>query len=232
VSPASREPGAAPVARHSNRSHSGGPLSRHASGMHPTTRGDRHDPPPRPPRLRGHPGRGSRRRVDDGRGDTSVVYDRDPAPGIWQPPPTGMAAAWLGFVDPIVLDEPVELDGPDALGSAAYAADYEEVRTVGRKTATAAERSEEQTAIARFFATNPIPVYRNALFVRRLVHPVLAAEVRHRVLAPVPGDRRSGGRRQPRHRPGDRVGAARAEPALRRLHQRPRRARRVARSPG
>ena len=101
-------------------------------------------------------------RVDDGRNDPTVVYDRDPAPGIWQPPPGGlMLAAWLGFVDPVVDVAPVALDGPDPLTSPAYAADYEEVRTLGSTTSTA--RTNEQTAIARFFAANSVFMYRDAL---------------------------------------------------------------------
>src|SRR5262249_1583889 len=31
-------------------------------------------------------------RKDDGRNDTSIVYNRPAAPGVWQPPPTGMLA--------------------------------------------------------------------------------------------------------------------------------------------
>ena len=40
-------------------------------------------------------------RVGDGRNAT-VVYSKPPAPGIWQPPATGMALAWLGFLKPVV----------------------------------------------------------------------------------------------------------------------------------
>ena len=100
-------------------------------------------------------------RVGDGRDDTSVVYAKPAAPGIWQPPATGMALAWLGFVDPVVDVPPVALDGPDPLTSAAYASDYNEVRVVGSTTSTT--RTAEQTAIATFMAPNVIPVYRDAL---------------------------------------------------------------------
>lgn len=100
-------------------------------------------------------------RVGDGRNDTTIVYAKAPAPGVWQPPATGMALAWLGFVDPVVDVPPVALDGPDPLTSAAYAADYNEVRRLGSTTSTA--RTAEQTAIAQFMAPNVVPVYRDAL---------------------------------------------------------------------
>lgn len=107
-------------------------------------------------------------RVGDGRFNSAIVYSKPPAPGIWQPPPTGMALAWLGFLKPVVDIEPVALDGPDPIGSAAYAADYHEVASVGSTTSTT--RTEEQTAISRFFANNVNGAYRLA------VCDVLAAE--------------------------------------------------------
>ena len=100
-------------------------------------------------------------RVGDGRNDASVVYSKAPAPGIWQPPATGMALAWLGFVDPVVDVPFVALDGPDPLTSAAYAADYNEVRLLGSTTST--DRTAEQTAIANFFVPNAVATYRDAL---------------------------------------------------------------------
>ena len=42
-----------------------------------------------------------------------------------------MAAAWLGFVDPIVHIQKVSSTGPTGCGSAAYANDYDEVRDLG-----------------------------------------------------------------------------------------------------
>jgi hypothetical protein len=101
-------------------------------------------------------------RVGDGRGDASVVYSKTPGIGVWQPAPGGvMAIAWLAFLDPVVDVSPVVLDGPDPLGSAAYARDYEEVRTVG--STVPGPRTGEQTAIAQFFARNPVLEYRDAL---------------------------------------------------------------------
>lgn len=108
-------------------------------------------------------------RVGDGRnnvfadGSTVAPYAKAPAPGIWQPPASGMALFWLGFVKPVIDVEPVEVDGPDALTSRAYTRDYEEVRKVGELNAPLTVRSQEQTDIAKFFANNPVPMYRGAL---------------------------------------------------------------------
>jgi len=94
-------------------------------------------------------------RVDDGR-NAPITYSRPPAPGVWQPPATGMAVAWLGFVDPLVLRRPIAVDGPDALTSAAYAADYAEVKRMGSATAPLSDRSAQQTETARFFNDSSI----------------------------------------------------------------------------
>lgn len=99
-------------------------------------------------------------RVGDGRNDTSIVYTvPTPVPvGVWAPVPAipgGMLAPWLGFVDPLVVDGPVAVNGPDALGSPGYTADYNEVKLVG--SAGSASRTPTQTEIALFFATsNPV----------------------------------------------------------------------------
>lgn len=101
-------------------------------------------------------------RVGDGRFDTTIVYQKDAAPGVWQPAPGGvMALAWLGFLKPVVDVEPVALDGPDPLGSAAYAADFKEVAGIGSTTSTT--RTPDQTAIAQFMAMNVNIAYRNAV---------------------------------------------------------------------
>ena len=67
--------------------------------------------------------------------------DPDPEPGEWRPTPPAfapMAFAWLGFVDPLLLPSPTSIDpgGPDALDSADYAADLDEVRRIGRSGST------------------------------------------------------------------------------------------------
>ncbi|MFC5176241.1 vanadium-dependent haloperoxidase [Nocardioides taihuensis] len=116
-------------------------------------------------------------RVGDGRGNASIVYSQEPGPGVWQPPVGGgMALAWFGFLKPVIDVPTVTLDGPDPLGSAAYARDYNEVKRVGRDVADLADRSAEQTAIARFFAGTPVDnavgFYRDALCRYLDAHPL------------------------------------------------------------
>lgn len=106
-----------------------------------------------------------RSRSDDGRGDTSIVYDREAAPGVWPavpaPPEGGMLAPWLGFVDPLLDPRPIPVDGPDPLTSPRYATDYLEVKRTGSTTST--HRSPYMTDTAYFFAVNPIPQLANAI---------------------------------------------------------------------
>lgn len=101
-------------------------------------------------------------RVNDGRNDSTIIYQRDPAPGVWQPPsplppsaPNGMLAPWLGFVKPVLLRQPIDprgVDGPPALTGATYTAEFAEVKRVGSLASTA--RTDDQTETARFFNSN------------------------------------------------------------------------------
>lgn len=101
-------------------------------------------------------------RAHDGRNDGSIVYAKAPAPGVWQPPaapppappapPGGMLAPWLGFVRPLILHRPIRVDGPDPLTSAEYAADYNEVKSLGAATSSA--RTPAQADTANFFNSN------------------------------------------------------------------------------
>jgi hypothetical protein len=105
-------------------------------------------------------------REGDGRDDSSIVYDKEPAPGVWQPEEgASMLAPWLGFVDPLVLRHRIRSNGPDELTSGAYARDHHEVRTVG--AATGADRTDHQTETARFFTPNNAVMFGDALL-RRL----------------------------------------------------------------
>ncbi len=109
-------------------------------------------------------------RVGDGRNDASIVYTvPNPVPvGVWAPvapPPSGgMLAPWLGFVDPLVVNGPVAVDGPNALGSPEYATDYNEVKDVGVAAGSPTSRTQAQTDVAVFFATsNPVAQLHGAL---------------------------------------------------------------------
>ena len=112
-------------------------------------------------------------RVDDGR-NTQVSYNKPAEAGIWQPPASGMAVPWLGFVKPLVLQKPVNVDGPDPIGSAAYAADFNEVKRVG--SATSSERTAAQTDTANFFSVNPVLQLRVALLDHLDSHPLSLAQ--------------------------------------------------------
>ena len=101
-------------------------------------------------------------RVGDGRNDTSIVYSKAPALGVWQPPPTGMAPAVA------------RLRGPRRRratgGRRRPRPDHERgLRRGLRGGAHARVRSPGPTGppsrrpIALFFGGNPVLTYRNAL---------------------------------------------------------------------
>lgn len=101
-------------------------------------------------------------RAGDGYGDATRVYAKAPATGVWQPAPGGvMAAAWVGFLRPVVTIAPVVLDGPDPVGSAAYRVDHDEVRRLG--SATSVERTAQQGQTALFLNYITPLQYRDAL---------------------------------------------------------------------
>src|SRR5216110_1153254 len=92
-------------------------------------------------------------RLNDGRfGPPAVLYP--PAPGIWRPTPPNFAndpASWLGNVLPFIVPsaEMLRTDGPNALTSAAYAEDFNEVKKLGSLTSTT--RTADQTDAAIFW---------------------------------------------------------------------------------
>lgn len=102
-------------------------------------------------------------RVGDGRFDTSITLSTTFGPGVWDVPPTGMTAPWLGFVRPLAVPSPtwIRLGGPDPLTSHKYAADFAEVKTKGAKTGST--RTAKQTETAMFYSVNPNPQYNAAL---------------------------------------------------------------------
>jgi hypothetical protein len=82
-------------------------------------------------------------------GDTTV--------GKWRPE-AGVPAVtpWLAVLTPFAMQSPDDFrpDGPPALTSAAYATDFDEVKTLGR--ATGSSRTPDQTVIAFFWTDNTI----------------------------------------------------------------------------
>jgi PAP2 superfamily len=85
------------------------------------------------------------------------------APGHWQPlvdPATGQPildpTPWVGGVKPFLLQSSSQFRtaGPLALGSAAYAAEFNEVKALG--SINSAVRTATQTYIARWWQTTPV----------------------------------------------------------------------------
>ncbi|MGH3347448.1 MAG: vanadium-dependent haloperoxidase, partial [Nocardioides sp.] len=104
-------------------------------------------------------------RVGDGYGDPDIHYTLSPAIGIWQPvpPATDMLVAWLGSLEPMVLRNPIRVDGPDRLRSRAYAVDYNQVKRLGGSPASGTQRSQRQTETAQFFNANSATMVGDAL---------------------------------------------------------------------
>ena len=92
-------------------------------------------------------------RMNDGRfGPPPALYP--PAPGIWRPTPPNFAndpAPWVGNVRPFIVPsaEMLRTDGPNALTSAEYAEDFNEVKELGSLTSTT--RTPDQTDAAIFW---------------------------------------------------------------------------------
>lgn len=108
-------------------------------------------------------------RIDDGRGDPTVVYSAQPGIGVWTDA-RPFAAVWYGFVDRISGGRPVVVDGPDPVGSAAYRADLAEVQADGRLDADA-----DKAATATFFNVPAFALYRNALIAHLRTQPLSLA---------------------------------------------------------
>jgi hypothetical protein len=111
-------------------------------------------------------------RADDGR-DAPITLPRpaEPPPGMWVPTGNGeMQAPWLGFTEPLLVDSPEEFatEGPDALDSEEYAADFAEAAATGSATSTS--RTAEQTDLALFWSDNPIRQYQDAMRDRAARH--------------------------------------------------------------
>jgi len=68
------------------------------------------------------------------------------------------------------LHQLVAVDGPDPIGSAAYATDFNEVLHLGSQAST--ERTAAQTETAKFFSANIVLQLRQALLLRLESHPL------------------------------------------------------------
>jgi hypothetical protein len=114
-------------------------------------------------------------RRDDGYLDPTIHYSKPPAPGVWQPAAGGdMLAPWIGSMRPLVTKKRVKVDGPDALTSAAYTSQFEEVKSLGSATSTA--RTPGQTQTAQFFNSNSATMVGDALVRYLEANPMTLAE--------------------------------------------------------
>jgi hypothetical protein len=103
-------------------------------------------------------------RQNDGRFGPSPWVPNS-APGHWQPllRPDGTQildpTPWVGGVRPFLIQSSSQFRtaGPNALTSAAYAADVNEVKAIGSSTSTT--RSPDQTHIAIFWQSNPVATW-------------------------------------------------------------------------
>ncbi|HEV8130477.1 MAG TPA: vanadium-dependent haloperoxidase [Acidobacteriota bacterium] len=96
-------------------------------------------------------------RANDGRNNV-VQYSVGSGPGVYQLTPPAFsppATPWLAQVKPFALLEPSQFraEGPPALTSEQYAADFNEVKRLGSANST--ERTAEQTETGRFHTESP-----------------------------------------------------------------------------
>jgi hypothetical protein len=104
-------------------------------------------------------------RTGDGR-NASITYTPGSGPGEWQPTPPAFApplAPWMAYMSPFALLDPSQFraEGPPALGSAQWAADYNETKSFGALNSTS--RTPEQTEIGRFYSEHVTAQY-NRIF--------------------------------------------------------------------
>jgi hypothetical protein len=101
-------------------------------------------------------------REDDGRFGPSQ-WNPNSAPGHWWPltnPSTGQLildpTPWVGGVTPFVMESSSQFRtaGPDALSSAAWAKDFNEVKAIGRMVGST--RTATQTYIAKWWQSTPV----------------------------------------------------------------------------
>ena len=97
-------------------------------------------------------------REDDGR-FVPFPFDVGTEAGEWRPTPPGLVNdpfAWISNVDPFLVESTSQFrtDGPNALTSAEYTAEYNEVKELG--SLTGSSRTPEQTAVALFYIENAI----------------------------------------------------------------------------
>lgn len=98
-------------------------------------------------------------RANDGSATAAIPYVPGTGPGAYQPTAAIVLLPGWATVTPFAMNSPSQFvgDGPPALTSPEYAADYNEVKDYGSATSTV--RTAEQTDEARFWIENPPTVF-------------------------------------------------------------------------
>jgi hypothetical protein len=105
-------------------------------------------------------------RRDDGRPGTpsftTYSFTVGTGPGEWRPFADGLAGnnfKWIGDTDPWLVPDPAMFatDGPLRLRSAAYAAEFDQVKAVGAVNSTT--RTPDQTSMALFWSDNAFAMW-------------------------------------------------------------------------
>jgi PAP2 superfamily protein len=102
-------------------------------------------------------------RAGDHRNDPELEgYTPGSGPGVWIPTPPAFAnpqTPFLQFVTPFGYDEPSRFrpNGPPALTSETWAADYNEIKDVGASNSTS--RTAEQSATASFWSPSAVALW-------------------------------------------------------------------------
>jgi hypothetical protein len=103
-------------------------------------------------------------RAGDGRFGSRAFIPGTEA-GVWRlvPPLNANVFAWVSDVRPFTLKSAGQFrtEGPPDLSSAQYAAEFNEVKAVGK--ATGSTRTPDQALLAAFVSTNPVPFQYRAL---------------------------------------------------------------------
>ena len=102
-------------------------------------------------------------RTNDGRFASVPAPPDGTQPGEWRRTSPGSAVTpWTAQVRPFVVNSPDQFrpEGPNALTSEDYAAQWDEVRRLGARTGS--ERTDAQTEIARFWTDNTVGQFNRA----------------------------------------------------------------------
>ena len=103
-------------------------------------------------------------RRNDGREANPVYVQPTPGPGVFEPDPARpVLGLRLSQLRPIALDAPWQFrpDGPNALTSDEYAADFEQVKDLGRADSTL--RTDDQTIQALFWTDHDLRQWNEAM---------------------------------------------------------------------